>query len=63
VPQLRNIDWGRDRQLQVIPLARVSVQRHVGLLERRQHPRQGFTNALRQYFDGREPALRSKRSA
>ncbi len=63
VPQLRNIDWGRDRLLQVIPLARVSVQRHVGLLERRQHPRQGFTNALRQYFDGREPAHRSKRSA
>jgi DNA-binding transcriptional LysR family regulator len=51
VPQLRNIDWRRDRQLQVVPLSRVTVQRHVGLLERRQHPRQRFTAAIKGYFE------------
>lgn len=51
VPQLRHVDWSRDRALRVVRLARVSVQRHVGLLERRQHPRQRFTAAIRQYFE------------
>jgi DNA-binding transcriptional LysR family regulator len=51
VPKLRNIDWGRDRQLLIVPLPRVSVQRHVGLLERQQHPRQRFTAAIKGYFD------------
>ena len=53
VPQLRNIDWRQDRQLQVVPLARVTVQRHVGLLERRQHPLQRFTAAIKGYFERR----------
>jgi DNA-binding transcriptional LysR family regulator len=51
VPQLRNVDWSRDRALRVVRLARVTVQRHVGLLERRQHQRKRFTEAIRQYFE------------
>jgi DNA-binding transcriptional LysR family regulator len=50
VPQLRNVDWARDRALRVLPLARVTVQRHVGLLERRQHARTRLTEAIRAYF-------------
>jgi DNA-binding transcriptional LysR family regulator len=50
VPQLRNVAWSKDRQLRVIPMERVTVQRHVGLLERVQHPRQQFTAAIKQYF-------------
>lgn len=50
VPRLRNVDWARDRALRIVPLARVTVQRHVGLLERRQHARTRFTQALRDYF-------------
>jgi DNA-binding transcriptional LysR family regulator len=51
VPQLRNVDFPRDRALRVLRLARVTVQRHVGLLERRDHPRRRFTDAIRQYFE------------
>lgn len=51
VPQLRNVDWSRDRALRVMRLASVTVQRHVGLLERRQHQRQRFTAAIKQYFE------------
>lgn len=50
VPRLRNVDWARDRALRVVPLPRVTVQRHVGLLERRQHARTLFTQAIRNYF-------------
>jgi len=50
VPRLRNVDWARDRALCIVPLARVTVQRHVGLLERRQHARAHFTEAIRAYF-------------
>lgn len=50
VPKLRNVDWSRDRQLTVIALERVTVQRHVGLLERSLHPRQSFTAAIKHYF-------------
>ena len=51
VPLLRNVDWSRDRALRVVRLARVTVQRHVGLLERRQHQRRRFTAAIKQYFE------------
>ena len=44
-------DWSRDRALRVVRLARVTVQRHVGLLQRRQHQRKRFTEAIRQYFE------------
>lgn len=53
VPQLRNVDWSRDRALRVVRLARVTVQRHVGLLERRQHAHQRFTAAIKDYFASR----------
>jgi DNA-binding transcriptional LysR family regulator len=50
VPQLANVTWSRDRALRIVDLAGVSVQRHVGLLERRQHSRQRFTRAIKDYF-------------
>ncbi len=51
VPQLANIQWQRDKALRVVPLPRVTVQRRVGLLERRQHSRERFTAAIKAYFD------------
>ena len=51
VPQLANVQWQRDKALRVVPLPRVSVQRHVGLLERRQHGRERLTAAIKAYFD------------
>ncbi len=50
VPQLANLHWQRDKALRVVPLPRVTVQRHVGLLERRQHSRDRFTAAIKAYF-------------
>ena len=50
VPQLANEQWSRDTALRVVPLKGVTVQRHVGLLERRQHSRQRFTRAIKDYF-------------
>ncbi len=50
VPQLANVQWSRDRALRIVPLPGVTVQRHVGLLERRQHSRQRFTRAIKNYF-------------
>ncbi|SAI07367.1 LysR family transcriptional regulator [Bordetella ansorpii] len=53
VPQLANVAWHRDRALRVIPLPGVDVHRHVGLLERRQHARYRFTDAVKAYFSDR----------
>jgi DNA-binding transcriptional LysR family regulator len=50
VPQLAHVQWSRDRALRIVPLVGVTVQRHVGLLERRQHSRQRFTRAIKDYF-------------
>lgn len=50
VPQLANVAWHRDKALRVVPLPRVTVERHVGLLERRSHGRQTFTQALKDHF-------------
>ncbi len=50
VPQLANLQWSRDKALSVVQLPRVTVQRHVGLLERRQHSRERFTAAIKAYF-------------
>lgn len=50
VPQLANVQWARDRALQVISLPGVEVQRHVGLLERTRHSRLRFTEAIKEYF-------------
>lgn len=55
VPRLANLRWGSDRALRVVPLPRVTVHRHVGLLERRSHGRQHFTQALKDHFGVRSP--------
>lgn len=52
VPQLAHVQWSRDRALRIVPLQGVTVRRHVGLLERRQHSRQRFTLAIKNYFAG-----------
>jgi DNA-binding transcriptional LysR family regulator len=53
VPQLANLAWRRDKALRVVPLPRVTVERHVGLLERRQHGRETFTQVLKDHFGAR----------
>ncbi len=53
VPQLANLAWRRDKALRVVPLPRVTVERHVGLLERRQHGRESFTQVLKDHFGAR----------
>ncbi len=58
VPQLANLQWSRDKALRVVPLPRVTVQRHVGLLERRQHSRERFTQAVKDHFGARRVAAR-----
>jgi DNA-binding transcriptional LysR family regulator len=64
VPRLANLHWSRDRALRVVPLPRVSVERHVGLLERRHHGREQFTQALKDHFGTRaRGAARSPRAA
>lgn len=50
VPQLANVQWSRDRSLRIVSLKGVTVQRHVGLLERRQQSRQRFTLAIKDCF-------------
>lgn len=50
VPELRNVDFSRDRGLRVVRLPQVSVVRNVGLIERRQHTRGRFTQAIKAYF-------------
>jgi DNA-binding transcriptional LysR family regulator len=50
VPQLANVQWARDRALQVISLPGVEVERRVGLLERNRHSRMRFTGAIKEYF-------------
>jgi DNA-binding transcriptional LysR family regulator len=50
VPQLANVQWSRDRSLRIVPMPGVTVQRDVGLLERKQHSRQRFTDAIKDYF-------------
>ena len=52
VPQLAHVQWSRDRTLRVLLLQGVTVQRHVGLLERRQHSRERFTRAIKEHFAG-----------
>lgn len=60
VPQLANLRWSRDKALRVVPLPRVTLERHVGLLERRGHGREGFTQALKEHF-GAQGARRPMR--
>lgn len=56
VPRLANVQWSRDRALRIVALKTVEVQRHVGLLERRQHSRQRFTQAIKDHFGRRSAA-------
>jgi len=56
VPKLANLRWSRDKALRVVPLPRVTVQRRVGLLERRGHGRERFTQALKDHFGARSAA-------
>ena len=64
VPRLANLHWGRDKALRVVPLPRVTVQRHVGLLERRGHGRERFTQALKAHFGARAaPTARAAQAA
>ncbi|MBU6258175.1 MAG: LysR family transcriptional regulator [Burkholderiales bacterium] len=56
VPRLANLQWSRDRALRIVPLPGDAVQRHVGLLERRRHGRERFTEAVKDYF-GRSGGL------
>jgi DNA-binding transcriptional LysR family regulator len=56
VPRLANLRWSRDRALRLVPLPRVTVERHVGLLERRSHGRERFTQALKDHFGARAAA-------
>jgi len=53
VPKLANLQWSRDRALRLITLPGVDVQRHVGLLERREHGRGRVTAAIKDYFAAR----------
>lgn len=63
VPRLANLRWSRDKALRVVPLPRVTVERHVGLLERRGHGRERFTQALKDHFGARAgKAARASRS-
>lgn len=50
VPRLANVRWAEDQALKVVSLPRVTVQRHVGLLERRRHSRQHLTQAIKDHF-------------
>lgn len=50
VPKLANVDWSKDRGLQIIPLPCVLIERDVGLIERPNHLRKGFTDAIKQHF-------------
>ncbi|MCU0938893.1 MAG: LysR family transcriptional regulator [Burkholderiaceae bacterium] len=63
VPMLANLQWRRDKALRVMPLPRLTVQRHVGLLERRSHGRQRFTQALKDHFRVRAKNTAGQRGA
>ncbi|RPH62956.1 MAG: LysR family transcriptional regulator [Burkholderiales bacterium] len=50
VPKLANVRWSEDKELWVVDLPDVDVQRRVGLLERSRHARMRFTAAIKRYF-------------
>jgi DNA-binding transcriptional LysR family regulator len=51
VPQLANVSWQEDRELQLIPLPTTDIERRIGLLERANHSRTAFTDAIKLYFN------------
>lgn len=50
VPRLANVDWANDSRLRVLELPEVQICRRVGLLERKNHSRLGFTHEIKSYF-------------
>lgn len=50
VPQLANVAWTGDSELQIVPVENVCIRRHVGLVERRHHARMRFTDVVKSYF-------------
>lgn len=52
VPRLANANWDRASGLRVTPLPERIAPRRVGLLERREHAREAFTDAVKRHFIG-----------
>jgi DNA-binding transcriptional LysR family regulator len=52
VPRLANANWNRESGLRVIALPERIAPRRVGLLERREHGREAFTDAVKRHFAG-----------
>lgn len=50
VSPLANLAWCRDQALVAMPLPRVTVKRHVSLLQRRRLGRETFTQGLKDHF-------------
>lgn len=50
VPRLANANWNRDAGLCVTALPARIKPRRVGLLEKHEHPREAFTDALKRHF-------------
>lgn len=50
VPKLANVAWEADQSLRVLSFEGIDVARRVGLMERRQHRRMRFTQAIKDYF-------------
>jgi DNA-binding transcriptional LysR family regulator len=52
VPRLANANWNRESGLRVTELPERIAPRRVGLLERREHDRAAFTDAVKRHFTG-----------
>ncbi|WP_109477391.1 LysR substrate-binding domain-containing protein [Paraburkholderia sp. C35] len=52
VPRLANANWNRESGLRVTALPERIAPRRVGLLERREHAREAFTDAVKRHFIG-----------
>ncbi|GAB2868574.1 LysR family transcriptional regulator [Paraburkholderia jirisanensis] len=52
VPRLANANWNREAGLRVTELPERIAPRRVGLLERREHGRAAFTDAVKRHFTG-----------
>jgi DNA-binding transcriptional LysR family regulator len=61
VPKLANVQWAADPGLRIMKLPGVSIERHVGLIERARHNRQRFTHAIKQYFPAGVKEMKTKR--
>ncbi|NLY33101.1 MAG: LysR family transcriptional regulator [Alcaligenaceae bacterium] len=50
LPKLANLDWEKDEKLLYVDLSHTKIYRRIGILERKYHPRSGFTKAIRDHF-------------